>query len=180
MVGRGFPCRANASLDVLRLELFFRGDGNPKIRLFQTGRPIDSFGFFALGVDPVHPEIQTIPDFFPPGSPLQVKLVGDLEYRNTPVAAGVHIGTGIYDYQPDTPLPLEAGRDYVFLLLTDPNLWLAAILRRRGATMAWTPGLVLDYARLLRVIVQRQDQRWFVRLGKAISGYRRAATAPSA
>ncbi|MET0580673.1 MAG: hypothetical protein ABWZ08_01725 [Pseudoxanthomonas sp.] len=67
-----------------------------------------------------------------------------------------------------------------FLLLTDPNLWLAAILRRRGATMAWTPGLVLDYARLLRVIVQRQDQRWFMRLGKAISGYRRAAAAPSA
>lgn len=38
-------------------------------------------------------------------------------------------------------------------LLCDANVWTAAILRRRGATMAWTPGLVLDYARLLRVIV---------------------------
>lgn len=38
-------------------------------------------------------------------------------------------------------------------LLCDPNVWTAALLRRRGATMAWTPGLVLDYARLLRVIV---------------------------
>lgn len=43
-----------------------------------------------------------------------------------------------------------------FLLLLDPNLWMAAMLRRRGATMAWTPGLVLDYARLLRVIVGRR------------------------
>ncbi|MET0193177.1 MAG: protease, partial [Hyphomicrobiaceae bacterium] len=42
-------------------------------------------------------------------------------------------------------------------LLSDPNLWTAAMLRRRGATMAWTPGLVLDYARLLRVIVGHPD-----------------------
>ena len=40
-------------------------------------------------------------------------------------------------------------------LLLDPDLWLAAAVRRRAATMAWTPGLVLDYARLLRAIVAR-------------------------
>lgn len=61
---------------------------------------------------------------------------------------------------------------WFFLLLTDPNLWLAAILRRRGATMAWTPGLVLDYARVLQSVVERQHQRWFSRLFRAFKGYR--------
>ena len=63
---------------------------------------------------------------------------------------------------------------WFFLLLSDPNLWLAAALRRRGATMAWTPGLVLDYARVLHTVVERQDKRWFARLFIAVRGYRRA------
>ncbi len=42
-----------------------------------------------------------------------------------------------------------------FVLLLDPYLWLATALRRRGATMAWTPGLVLDYARALKSVVER-------------------------
>jgi uncharacterized membrane protein HdeD (DUF308 family) len=42
-----------------------------------------------------------------------------------------------------------------FWLALDPRVWLAAILRRRGATMAWTPGLILDYARVLEGIVER-------------------------
>jgi hypothetical protein len=66
---------------------------------------------------------------------------------------------------------------WFFLLLSDPNLWLAAILRRRGATMAWTPGLVLDYARVLHSVVERQDNRWFARLFRAIADYRQARTA---
>jgi uncharacterized membrane protein HdeD (DUF308 family) len=45
---------------------------------------------------------------------------------------------------------LEAAR-----LLADPRVWVAGILRRRGATMAWTPGLVLDYARALESVVAR-------------------------
>lgn len=43
-----------------------------------------------------------------------------------------------------------------FLLLVDPYLWLAARLRHRGVTMAWTPGLVLDYGRALRRVVDRE------------------------
>lgn len=31
--------------------------------------------------------------------------------------------------------------------MTAPELWVAAQLRERAATMAWTPGLTLDYAR---------------------------------
>ncbi|WP_342315356.1 hypothetical protein [Lysobacter sp. FW306-1B-D06B] len=43
-----------------------------------------------------------------------------------------------------------------FLLLLDPYLWLAAMLRHRGVTMAWTPGLVLDYGRALKRVVERE------------------------
>lgn len=69
---------------------------------------------------------------------------------------------------------------WFFFLLTDPNLWLAALLRRRGATMAWTPGLVLDYARALHSVVERQEQRWFSRLYGAIAGYQRSHARPAA
>jgi hypothetical protein len=47
-----------------------------------------------------------------------------------------------------------AGRPYVLLrLLFSPELWIAGQLRRRAATMAWTPGIVLDYARALSYLV---------------------------
>jgi uncharacterized membrane protein HdeD (DUF308 family) len=38
--------------------------------------------------------------------------------------------------------------------LMNPELWVAAQLRRHAESMAWTPGLVLDYARALRVAVE--------------------------
>ena len=48
----------------------------------------------------------------------------------------------------------QAGRPYFLLrLLFSPELWIAAQLRRRAAAMAWTPGIVLDYARALSYIV---------------------------
>jgi uncharacterized membrane protein HdeD (DUF308 family) len=37
--------------------------------------------------------------------------------------------------------------------LVNPELWVAAQLRRHAESMAWTPGLVLDYARSLRVAI---------------------------
>lgn len=46
-----------------------------------------------------------------------------------------------------------------FALIVDPYVWLAAMLRHRGATMAWTPGLVLDYARALRRVVEERPSR---------------------
>ncbi len=30
-----------------------------------------------------------------------------------------------------------------------PELWIAAQIRRRALMMAWTPGLIMDYARAL-------------------------------
>lgn len=37
--------------------------------------------------------------------------------------------------------------------LFNPELWVAAQLRRHAESMAWTPGLILDYARALRVAI---------------------------
>ncbi|MBJ3814944.1 MFS transporter [Shimwellia pseudoproteus] len=66
---------------------------------------------------------------------------------------------------------LEAALDGVFAqrygwlrflgLFFIPEMWIAAQLRKRATTMAWTPGLVLDYARALSAIVHPADNRWF-------------------
>jgi len=34
------------------------------------------------------------------------------------------------------------------------------VVRGRAEAMTWTPGLVLDYARLLHEIVENGEQRW--------------------
>ncbi len=44
-----------------------------------------------------------------------------------------------------------------------PELWIAAQLRKRAQTMAWTPGLTLDYARALRAIVHPVQSSWLQR-----------------
>lgn len=49
---------------------------------------------------------------------------------------------------------VEARSPYFLLrLLLTPELWVAGVMRRRAAAMAWTPGIVLDYARALSLIV---------------------------
>jgi uncharacterized membrane protein HdeD (DUF308 family) len=42
----------------------------------------------------------------------------------------------------------------LFRAAVTPELWVAGVLRRRAEAMAWTPGLLLDYARLLHVVVE--------------------------
>jgi uncharacterized membrane protein HdeD (DUF308 family) len=60
----------------------------------------------------------------------------------------------------------QSGRPWRALLqaMVTPELWVAGVLRRRAEAMAWTPGLVLDYARLLQVIVEpapvRSSKTW--------------------
>jgi uncharacterized membrane protein HdeD (DUF308 family) len=58
-------------------------------------------------------------------------------------------------------------------LLVNPDLWVAAVLRARAESMTWTPGLVLDYARSLRVIVEPQRSPWRRRLQLALRRLRR-------
>lgn len=52
----------------------------------------------------------------------------------------------------------------VLRVLVMPELWIAAQIRKRATTMAWTPGLTLDYARALRAIVHPVNTPWFSRL----------------
>ena len=56
---------------------------------------------------------------------------------------------------------------FLMRLLFVPELWVAGVMRRRAAAMAWTPGIVLDYARALRHIIALPE-----RLGKG--GHRTA------
>ncbi|GGP22736.1 HdeD family acid-resistance protein [Silvimonas iriomotensis] len=51
-------------------------------------------------------------------------------------------------------------RVFVRLLVT-PELWVAAQIRKRARTMAWTPGLTLDYARALSMLVDPRPFGWF-------------------
>lgn len=54
-------------------------------------------------------------------------------------------------------------------LFLHPELWIAAQLRRRATTMAWTPGLVLDYSRALHGLVHPVGLRWFRKSDETIS-----------
>jgi uncharacterized membrane protein HdeD (DUF308 family) len=45
-------------------------------------------------------------------------------------------------------------------LLITPELWIAAQIRKRANTMAWTPGLTLDYARALSMLVDPRPFGW--------------------
>ena len=46
-------------------------------------------------------------------------------------------------------------------LLLMPELWIAAQIRKRAKTMAWTPGLVLDYSRALSILVDPPAASWY-------------------
>ncbi|WP_279045151.1 HdeD family acid-resistance protein [Cedecea davisae] len=48
--------------------------------------------------------------------------------------------------------------------LAMPELWIAAQVRKRAVSMAWTPGLVMDYARALRSIVHPVSEPWYQRV----------------
>ncbi|HBC82036.1 MAG TPA: hypothetical protein DC012_08740, partial [Escherichia sp.] len=53
-------------------------------------------------------------------------------------------------------------------LMSTPELWVALQLRKRAETMAWTPGLVLDYARALSMLADPRPTGWFNTLGRAL------------
>ena len=46
-------------------------------------------------------------------------------------------------------------------LLVTPELWVAAQIRKRALTMAWTPGLTLDYARALSMLADPRPSGWW-------------------
>lgn len=44
--------------------------------------------------------------------------------------------------------------------ITNPELWAAGLIREQAESMAWTPGLVLDYARAMSAVVHPPDKTW--------------------
>jgi uncharacterized membrane protein HdeD (DUF308 family) len=57
-------------------------------------------------------------------------------------------------------------------LMVHPDLWLAMLLRQQAEAMTWTPGLVLDYARALKRIIEPKPRSWGDMLREAIRRYR--------
>lgn len=53
-------------------------------------------------------------------------------------------------------------------LMSTPELWVALQLRKRAETMAWTPGLVLDYARALSMLADPRPTGWVNTTGRAL------------
>ncbi|MBW3115933.1 HdeD family acid-resistance protein [Providencia rettgeri] len=68
----------------------------------------------------------------------------------------------------DGVLSMQKRSDFIGILnvLCMPELWIAAQIRRRALMMAWTPGLIMDYARALRAIVHPVPVPWYKRLLK--------------
>jgi len=54
----------------------------------------------------------------------------------------------------------------LFILLTNPDIWIGAMLRSRAYLSTWTPGLVLDYAHTMARIVEKQDVPWSESFGR--------------
>lgn len=54
----------------------------------------------------------------------------------------------------------DTGWGAFWRLIVTPELWVAAQLRKRAATMAWTPGLTLDYARALSMLADPRPFGW--------------------
>ena len=54
-----------------------------------------------------------------------------------------------------------AGWAVLWRLLFTPELWVAAQIRKRALTMAWTPGLTLDYTRALSMLADPRPFGWW-------------------
>ncbi|MFD4838500.1 HdeD family acid-resistance protein [Achromobacter sp. NPDC058515] len=55
----------------------------------------------------------------------------------------------------------EAGGRVLIRLLLTPELWVASQIRKRAQTMAWTPGLTLDYARAMSMLADPRPSGWW-------------------
>lgn len=62
----------------------------------------------------------------------------------------------------------QAGWRVLFRLLLTPELWVASQIRKRALTMAWTPGLTLDYARAMSMLADPRPFGWWKMSQKAL------------
>ncbi|MFJ3316003.1 HdeD family acid-resistance protein [Herbaspirillum huttiense] len=58
-------------------------------------------------------------------------------------------------------------------MMFTPEIWVASQIRKRAVTMAWTPGMVLDYARALRAVVHPRPLSWAASMHLALRQSRR-------
>lgn len=63
----------------------------------------------------------------------------------------------------------RAGWSAFLRILVTPELWVAAQIRKRAVTMAWTPGLTLDYARALSMLADPRPFAWWNVARRAVS-----------
>ena len=63
--------------------------------------------------------------------------------------------------------PAAGGWVMLRLLLT-PEFWVASQIRKRALTMAWTPGLTLDYARALSMLADPRPFGWWQMAQRAV------------
>jgi hypothetical protein len=63
----------------------------------------------------------------------------------------------------------------LFKIISNPQFWLLRLVRGRAEALTWTPGLVLDYTRLLHSVVEHGDRRWRSKLSDAFSTGRKLA-----
>ncbi len=68
----------------------------------------------------------------------------------------------------------------LFILLSNPDVWIGAMLRARATLSTWTPGLVLDYASTLARIVEQRDDSWSERFVRFARRARRGASEAAA
>ncbi|MDR5805929.1 DUF308 domain-containing protein [Caballeronia sp. LP006] len=68
----------------------------------------------------------------------------------------------------------RAGWGALFRMLVTPELWVAAQIRKRAVTMAWTPGLTLDYARALSMVADPRPYGWLKVARMAIAKMRQS------
>ena len=59
-------------------------------------------------------------------------------------------------------------RDFLRLAF-NPDFWMLRLIRGRAEGMTWTPGLVLDYARLLSMVLEHGQRQWRGELASALS-----------
>lgn len=58
-------------------------------------------------------------------------------------------------------------------MLFTPEIWVACQIHKRAITMAWTPGLLLDYARALHAVIHPRPLSWGASLQLALRRSRR-------
>jgi uncharacterized membrane protein HdeD (DUF308 family) len=84
----------------------------------------------------------------------------NLTRRNCAVSVARALEAGLEGAVARQHDPKDHGWGLFLRLLLMPEFWVAAQIRKRAKTMAWTPGLVLDYSRALDMLAHPPAIGW--------------------